>query len=333
MPKSQPRSLPELIQTFFTQRLIHQRGLSPHTVASYRDTIRLLLTFVEQRTGRGPTQQQLSDWEAPTLLLFLDYLEQQRHCQPCSRNIRLAALRTFMRYVAQQEPSALALAQRALAIPMKRHDRQVLGFLTPPEVEAILAATALTHSGCRDHCLFHLLYQTGARVSEALRLQRQDILWQPRVSIQLHGKGRKQRALPLNSVLAAELKAHLAQQPSEPTAWVFCNRRGQALTRSGVQKRLARTVQQAARQCPSLKGRSISPHTFRHACAMHLLQADVDTAVIALFLGHESPCTTHRYIELDMQLKNQCLNKLPRLNAKSARFKPSDRLLEFLQRL
>ena len=333
MTKPAPRSLPELIQDFFTQRLERQRRLSPHTIASYRDTFRLLLRFIEQRTGREPARQQLTDWEAPALLAFLDDLEQQRHCQPCSRNFRLAARRTFLRYVAQQEPSALALAQRVLAIPMKRHDRHVLGFLTPVEVEAILAATNATESGRRDHCLFHLLHQTGARISEALNLQRQDVLWQPRVEVQLHGKGRKQRTLPLNAAVAAELKTHLRGRPSEPTAWVFANRWGEALTRSGVEKRLARTVQQAARQCPSLKGRSISPHTFRHACAMHLLQADVDITLIALFLGHESPCTTHHYIELDMQLKEQCLKKLPTLKAKAHRFKPSDRLLAFLDNL
>lgn len=333
MTKPTPWSLPELVQHFFIQRLEHQRNLSPHTVASYRDTFRLLLGFIERRAGRRPAQQRLTDWDAPALLAFLDYLEQQRHCQPCSRNLRLAALRTFMHYVAQQEPSALALAQRVLAIPMKRYDRPVLGFLTPTEVAAILAATAPTPSGRRDHLLFHLLYHTGARISEALSLQRQDVLWQPRVAVQLHGKGRKQRTLPLNAPVAAELKAHLAERPSEPTAFIFCNRWGEALTRSGAEKRLAHTVQQAARQCPSLKGRAISPHTFRHACAMHLLQAGVEITLIALFLGHESPCTTHHYIELDLKLKEQCLKKLPALKTKTARFQPSDRLLAFLEKL
>jgi site-specific recombinase XerD len=333
MAKPVSPSLPELIQTFFTHYLEQQRHLSPHTVASYRDTFRLLLEFMEQRTKHRPAQQQLTDWQAPALLAFLDHLEHQRHCQSSSRNIRLAALRTFMRFVAQQEPSALALAQRVLAIPMKRHDRPVLGFMTSAEVEAILAATDSTPSGRRDHCLFHLLYYTGARISEALNLQRQDVLWQPRVLIQFQGKGRKQRTLPLNAAVAAELKAHLASRPSEPTTLIFTNRWGETLTRSGVEKRLASTVQQAARQCPSLKGRTISPHTFRHACAMRLLQADVDITLIALFLGHESPCTTHHYIELDMQLKEQCLNKLPALKTKAARFKPSDRLLAFLDKL
>ena len=333
MTKPSGRSLPELIQAFFTQWLEEQRHVSPNTRASYRDTFRLLLGFLEQRTGRPPAQQGLTDWEAPALVAFLDHLEHQRHCQPCSRNIRLAALRSFMRYVAQQEPSALAWAQRILAIPLKRHDRRLLGFLTPAEVEAILAATDPTPSGRRDHLLFHLLYHTGARISEALGLQRQDLLWQPRALVQLHGKGRKQRLMPLNPAVTAELKTHLASRPIEPTALVFCNRWGEALTRSGIEKRLARTVQKALRQCPSLKGRSISPHTFRHACAMHLLQADVDITLIALFLGHESPCTTHRYIELDMHLKEQCLKKLPTLKTKAARFKPSDRLLAFLESL
>jgi site-specific recombinase XerD len=333
MTKPARQTLPELIQAFFTQWLEQQRQVSPHTRASDRDTFRLLLRFMEQRTGRAPAQQRLTDWEAPALVAFLDHLEQQRHCQPCSRNIRLAALRSFMRYVAQQEPGALAWAQRGLAIPLKRHDRRLLGFLTPAEVEAILAATDPTPSGRRDHLLFHLLYHTGARISEALGLQRQDLLWQPRASVQLHGKGRKQRAVPLPPAVAAELKAHLAGRPGEPTTLVFCNRWGETLTRSGVEKRLGHTVQKAVRQCPSLKGRSISPHTFRHACAMQLLQADVDITVIALFLGHESPCTAHRYVELDMQLKEQCLKKLPTLQTKTTRFKPSDRLLAFLDTL
>jgi site-specific recombinase XerD len=239
-----------------------------------------------------------------------------------------------MRYAAQQEPTALAFAHRVLAIPMKRFDRPLLTFLTPQEGEAILAATdPTTESGQRDHLLLNLLYHTGARVSEMLAVQRQDLSWSPLALIQLHGKGRKQRAIPLPKTLLPELKSHWAQLPDAPISLLFCNRFGQGLTRSGVEKRLRQTVQRAARQCPSLKERAISPHTFRHACAMHLLQAKVDITLIALFLGHESPCTTHHYIELDLQMKKQCLDKLPSLGTKPGCFKPSEPLMEFLRHL
>ena len=170
-------------------------------------------------------------------------------------------------------------------------------------------------------------------MSELLAVQRQDLQWSPLALVQLHGKGRKQRAIPLAKPVWRELKRYLAELSVEPTPRVFANRFGQDLTRSGVEKRLRQTVQQAASQCPSLKGRSISPHTFRHSCAMHLLQAKVDITLIALFLGHESPCTTHQYIELDMQMKKECLSKLPALKTKAGRFKPSDSLLDYLQNL
>jgi len=307
-PKTPTRTLPELIEGFLTHRLPTQQRVSAHTLTSYRDTLRLLLLFIEKDIGRSPSQQDLADWDAPHILKFLDYLEQQRACQSSTRNVRLAALRSFMRYASQQEPTALAITQRVLTIPMKRCDRRLLGFLTTQEVEAILAATdPLTHSGRRDHLLFNLLYHTGARVSEIVAIQRQDLTWNPLPQVQLHGKGRKQRAVPLPKPILPELKRHLLGLPESPTALLFCNRFGQGLTRSGVAKRLTKIVRLAAHACPSLKGGAISPHTFRHACAMHLLQAKVDITTIALFLGHESPSTTHRYIELDLQMKEQCL--------------------------
>jgi site-specific recombinase XerD len=328
------KSLAELIQSFFCQRLQDQRRVSSHTLASYRDTFRLLLRFLEQKINRSPCQQQLHDWEAPRLLQFLDYLEKERGCQPRTRNSRLAALRAFMRYVAQQEPSALALASRVLAIPMKRFDRPLLGFLSAQELQAIVAATdPSTPSGRRDRLLFGLLYHSGARVSEILALQRQDIGGAQPLLLQLQGKGRKQRAVPLHKPIAAQLKAYLKELPEDPSAPLFTNRFGQALTRSGAAKRLRLTVQRAAKTCPSLKGRIISPHTFRHTTAMHLLQSGIDLTVIALLLGHESPSTTHQYVELDPQMKERCLRKLQSPNAKSGRFKPSDRLLSFLDNL
>ncbi|MBI4334227.1 MAG: tyrosine-type recombinase/integrase [Chloroflexi bacterium] len=334
MSKDQSPPLGELLQNFFYQRLQAQQQVSPHTLASYRDTLRLLLCFVEQKTGRTPSQQTLPDWNAETILRFLDHVEKGRGCQARTRNVRLATVRAFMRYVAQQVPEALVLTNRVLAIPMKRFDRPLVTPLSTAEVEAILQATdPTTASGRRDHLLFNLLYHTGARVSEALALQLQDILWGPPSVIRLHGKGRKERAIPLLKPIAGELKQALAQNSSEPAALIFQNRFGQRLSRSGVEKRLRRAVQLAAQHCPALKTRAVSPHTFRHTTAMRLLEADVDIMVIALLLGHESPTTTHHYIELDMQMKERCLGKLQSPKTKTSRFKPGDRLLQFLEAL
>jgi site-specific recombinase XerD len=323
-----------LVQNFFCQRLQAQQQVSPHTLASYRDTLRLLLAFVERQTGRPPSQQTLQDWSGPTILRFLDHLEKERGCHARTRNVRLAALRAFMRYVAQHTPEALGLTSQVLAIPLKRYDRQLVQPLSVPEAQAILAATdPATPSGRRDHLLWSFLYHTGARISEALRLRQQDLDWGPPATASLQGKGRKQRVLPLLKPLAQQLKAALAQGPAQPTALIFQNRFGQPLTRWGAEKRLRRTAQQAARHCPSLQGRKVSPHTFRHTTAMRLLQADVDIMVIALLLGHESPTTTHHYIELDLQMKERCLRKLQPPPTRTHRFKPTDCLLQFLESL
>lgn len=334
MSKAPASSLGALVQNFFCQRLQAQQQVSPHTLASYRDTLRLLLVFVQQQSRRSPSQQTLRDWNSQTILSFLDHVEKERGCHARTRNARLAAVRAFMRYVAQQAPESLALTSQVLAIPLKRFDRQLVRPLSAPEVEAILAATdPATQSGRRDHLLFNLLYHTGARVSEALKLRHQDIHWGPPSVVCFHGKGRKERAVPLLKPLAKELKAVLAQKPKEPSALLFENRWGQALSRSGVEKRLNQTVRRAAQQCPSLKTRTVSPHTFRHTTAMRLLQADVDIMVIALLLGHASPTTTHHYIELDLEMKERCLRKLQSPKTKTGRFKPADSLLEFLEQL
>lgn len=334
MPKELPDRLPQLLQSFFCQRLQSQQAVSANTLASYRDTFRLLLTFIEQKTGRTASQQRLQDWNSSHLAQFLDYLEKERGCRARTRNSRLAAIRTFMRYVAQEEPSVLGLTQSVLAIPMKRFDRPLLGHLSRLELEAILAATdSTTPNGRRDHLLLSLLYNTGARVSEILSLQRQHVREHPSYSIEISGKGRKQRCLPLWKSVAKELKTHLATLPPDPATFVFINRFGQRLSRSGAEKRLRVTVQRAIAACPSLRGRRVSPHTLRHTTAMHLLQAKVDITVIALLLGHETPATTHHYVELDLQMKERSLKKLQPSPAAPNRFKPNDSLLAFLERL
>lgn len=326
--------LPALVQAFFSERLQAQRQLSPATIASYRDTLRLLLKYVEQQTRRRPSQQVLEDWDAPPILRFLEHLETQRANTARSRNLRLTAIHTFMHFVAQQAPEVLALTARVLAIPVKRFERPLLGYLSHPEIQAILSAPpSTTASGRRDRILFELMYNTGARVSEIAALNRQDIQLQPARVVQLQGKGRKQRGVPLWKSTTAHLQGWLAQNPSTPSAPLFTNHLGQRLSRFGIEYRLQRAATHAAHHCSSLKGRAISPHLLRHTTAMHLLQAGNDITVIALWLGHESPATTHQYLELDLAMKAQCLKKLSPPKIQRSRFKPSDRLLKYLEGL
>ena len=326
--------LPELIQSFFSQRLQIQRQLSPATIASYRDTVRLLLHYVQAQTKRPLCQQVLQDWDAPQILKFLDQLEKQRGNTVRTRNLRLTAIHTFMNFVAQQAPETLAQAARVLAIPMKRFERPLLGYLSRQDMQAILAAPpTATASGRRDRLLLELMYNTGARVSEIAALNRQDIQVEPDRLIQLQGKGRKQRVVPLWKSTAKHLKHWLAQNPGLAHSALFTNRFGQRLSRFGITHRLQCAAAQAASHCPSLKGRMVSPHLIRHTTAMHLLQSGNDITVIALWLGHESPATTHQYLELDLALKEQCLKKLSPPTVKGHRFKPNDGLLDYLERL
>jgi len=334
MKKPAPNPLPRLVQAFFCERLQEQRQVSPCTLASYRDTFRLLLQFIEQESKRLPAQQRLQDLDAPILLRFLSHLEKERHSSPRTRNARLAAIRSFMHYVAHQEPAALAMTARVLAIPTKRYDRPRLDYLSHAEVHAILdAPDPGTWSGRRDRVLFGLLYNTGGRVSEIAALRRADIQCGVPCLVQLQGKGRKQRSLPVWASTAKQLKLWLKQVPDDTDAPLFANRFGQRLSRSGIEKRLRLTVKAALPQCSSLRGRSVSPHTFRHTTAMHLLQNGVDITVIALWLGHEGPATTHHYIQLDLTMKQQALQKLNVPKTQTCRFKPTDRLLAFLETL
>jgi integrase/recombinase XerD len=320
-------------QNFFVQRLLDQRQVSPATLSSYRDTFRLLLAFVAQKTKRSASDQLLEDWDAPQVLDFLDYLEAKRGNCARSRNARLAAIRSFMRYVCEQEPGALALAQRVLAIPQKRFERPLLGYLSLQEIKTIIQAPdPRTPQGQRDRLLWMLLFNTGARVSEVIGLNRKDIDLSGR-SVRLRGKGRKQRCLPLWKSTVAELKTWLPQMPDEPESPVFLNRSGKRMTRFGVNQRLRLAVQNAAAHCPELKSKSISPHTFRHSMAMHLLQGGIDIANIALWLGHESPATTHHYIESDMAMKQATLDRISPPKTKKGRFQPKDKLLAFLAAL
>lgn len=327
-------SLSVLLQQFFCQRLIAQRRASPETVASYRDAFRLLLRYAEERTRKPPVALALEDLDAPLILGFLDRLEAQRGNSPRSRNARLAAIRSFLRFASFQAPASLPAIQRVLAIPMKRIDRPLLGFLSRDEVAAILAAPDMsTWSGHRDHVLLTTLYNTGARVSEIVALRVGNVALNRSPFVRLHGKGRKERAVPLWRSTATALTRWLRRTGLGQEAPLFPNRGGTPLSRSGVEQRLRSAIEAAQQKCPSLRRRGISPHSFRHTTAMHLLQSGTDVAVIALWLGHESPATTHLYVEADLTMKQRALEKLQAPRARALRFRPDDRLLAFLDSL
>ena len=301
------RAFPALLQEFFHRRLIAQRGASAHTIASYRDTFTLFLGYAAERTGRTPSALTLSDLDAPMVLGFLDHLETERGKTARTRNLRLTAIRSFMRYASLREPTLLPVAQRVLAIPAKRFDRLVLGYLSRDEITAIIdTPDRSTWSGQRDAVLFAVLYNTGARVSEITRLHVTDVLLDRASSLLLHGKGRKERVVPLWKSTAAQLRRWLPRIDGAPDAPVFPNRAGKPLSRSGVEHQLRVACRKASERHPSLATRRISPHTLRHTTAMHLLQSGVDITVIALWLGHEDTATTHQYVEADLRHEGGC---------------------------
>jgi len=327
-------AFPALLQDFFQRRLVAERGASAHTIASYRDTFELLLRYVEQRTGRTPSALTLNDLDAPMVLAFLDHIEADRGNSPRTRNLRLTAIRSFMRHASVRDPTSLPIAQRVLAISNKRFDRPVVGFLSREEVDALLdAPDRQTWSGHRDAVMIAVLYNTGARVSEVIGLRIADVLLDRASALHLHGKGRKERVVPLWKSTATQLRAWFEHIDRSPDAPVFPNRAGRRLSRSGVEHRLRVAVTQAAERCPSLSGRRVSPHTLRHTTAMHLLQAGVDITVIALWLGHEDTATTHLYIEADLAMKEAALRRIDDPAARPVRFKAPDRLLAFLEAL
>jgi len=325
---------PQLVQDFFLRRLLAQRGASARTIEAYRDAFELLFGYLEQHTGRPPSALRLADLDAPAVLDFLDYLETGRGNTPRTRNARLAAIHSFMRYAALRDPASLPITARVLAIPAKRFDRPALGYLSREQIAAILAAPdRRTWSGRRDAALLATAYNTGARVSELTGLQIRNVLLDRQTAVHLHGKGRKQRVIPLWRNTAIELRGWLDQINPAPDAPVFPNRSGAPLTRSGVRDRLDRAVTIAEQACPSLHGQHVTPHTLRHSTAMHLLQSGTDLAVIALWLGHSSPAVTHQYLEADLVAKEAVLRRWTDPSPAPARFHPGDRLLAFLDTL
>ncbi|MCK7498990.1 MAG: site-specific integrase [Comamonadaceae bacterium] len=313
---------------------MRQRRASGHTVASYRDTFRLLLRFSNERLHKAPSALALEDLDAPLVLAFLDNLEQCRGIAPRTRNLRLTAIHSFFRYVAFESPAHAAQTQRVLAIPAKRFDRALVSYLTRTEVDALLAAPDRhTWAGRRDHALLLLAVQTGLRLSELTGLQRDDLSLDAGSHVRVIGKGRKERCTPLSKATRAVMTAWLAEPPIAPGQPVFPNARGGRLSSHGVQYLLAKHVATASRACGSLHGKRVSPHVLRHTTAMDLLQAGVEQAVIALWLGHESIETTQMYLDANLALKQQVLDRTTPPEGKPGRYRPDDRLLEFLNGL
>jgi integrase/recombinase XerD len=326
--------LAPLLQQFFTERLMAQRNVSPRTVAAYRDTFRLLLAWFERKLHKAPSRLALTDLDVTRISAFLDYLETERHNTIRSRNARFAALRSFLSFAARKEPAALGTIQGVLAVPMKRFERPLLGYLTREEIEAVLdAPDGNTWCGQRDRVMFATLYNTGARVSELIGLTAGSVVLEGSACVHLHGKCRKQRTVPLWRTTASLLRQWLRCHPRAADQPLFPNRVGGPMTRTGVTDRLKLAVATAAKRCPALTRRHISPHTIRHATAMHLLQAGVDLTVIALWLGHESTATTHMYVEADLAMKELALNAVQAPTIKSKRFRPTEGILAFLEGL
>ena len=328
-----PEQLGPWLQRFFREHLLTHRNLSPATIAAYRDTFRLLLRYLQKIHPGPPFGLSLDLLTPKTILHFLEHLERQRGNCVRTRNARLAAIRSFVHYLHDWlGPQLPAAVGRIPALPFKRHVQRLLGFLTQQEVEAILAATDDSWTGQRDHLLFLLLYNTGARISEILALRVMDVDLQGG-QIELLGKGRKQRRMPLWPKTRQHLRRWLKSHRGPPEALLLPNRFGQRLSRAGAAYQLHRLLDRASTKLPTLKRRHISPHSFRHGTAMALLEANVPAEVISLYLGHESPKTIHLYVEASLAMKKQALAKVDPPRGARFGFRPSKDDLWFLDHL
>jgi integrase/recombinase XerD len=327
-------ALAPVLQAFFTDRLIAQRNASPHTIAGYRDTFRLLLTFAAARTHKQPSALDFSDLDAPMIGAFLTYLERERGNQARTRNWRLAAIHSLFGYAALRQPEHAAVIQRVLAIPPKRYQRNVISWLTEPEADALLASPGRhTWAGRRDHALLVLALQTGLRISELISLNCNDVYLGTGANVHCTGKGRKERATPLTTLTVQVLRTWLAERAGAPQEPLFPTRTGARLSRDAIERRLALHTDVATAACPSLAAKHITMHTLRHSAAMRLLHAGIDIAVIALWLGHEHLATAEIYLHADMNQKENAIALVNPPGTKPGRYRAPDPLLAFLDSL
>lgn len=329
-----PPTFAALVQQFFTEYLVAQRAVSPRTVACYRDALMLFLNFASHKLGKSPTSLKLADIQPDLILAFLDHLEHERHNAVRSRNLRLTALRAFLKFAGRRDVASLHVVERALAVPMKRFERPMLGFLTREEMTAVLGQPGSSWTSQRDHLLLAMLYNTGARVSEIIGVRVTDVILEGAACVHLKGKGRKQRSVPLWKTTAQEIRAWLRLNPTlRGEEALLPNRDGRVMTRCNVAQRLDLAVARASAQLPTLAQKKVSPHMLRHTTAMHLLQSGVPFNIIALWLGHESTNTTHRYVEADLAMKEKALARLEAPDTKLRRYRAPDSLMKFLQAL
>lgn len=327
-------SLAPLLEAFFSDRLVRQRRASPHTIAAYRDAFRLLLAFAEKHLRRAPSDLLLADLDTPLIAVFLDHLETERGNGARTRNARLAAIHSFFRFAAVQEPPHAAIIQRVLALPQKRFYRGLVAFLSTAEVEALLAAPdTSTRLGRRDHALLLLMVQTGLRLAEVTGLTAEDLVLGAGAHVRCLGKGRKERCTPLSRGTARVLRAWLAERGASGANLVFVSLRRTRLSHDAVERLVTKYALAAARSCPTLARKHVTPHVLRHTTAVQLLEAGVDRTVIALWLGHEQVETTQIYLDADLAMKERALARTAPPSARSRRFRPKDPLLAFLEGL
>lgn len=298
------------LRRFLGEYLPRQRSASPCTVRAYRDALKLLLTSVAEVKRGSVAALQLSDIDRVAVLAFLESIETRRDNSVSTRNHRLAAIRSFFRFVSSTSPESVEQCARIVGIPLKRDDSRTVDYLTLDEIQAVLRQVVVdAHEGRRDDALLHFLYNTGARIQEALDVRRGDLVLDKPPHVLLRGKGRKERLCPLWADTVERLQRLLDDRPAdaEPTSPVFTSRGGRPLTRFGAGYILEKYVRRAIPHCPSLERKNIHPHTLRHTTAMHLLQAGVDLNTIRCWLGHASVTTTNRYVEIDLEMKRRAI--------------------------
>jgi integrase/recombinase XerD len=327
-------TFPALLEGFFTERLVQQKRVSAHTLASYRDSFCLLLRYAEERLHIAPARLTLEELDAPLISTFLDHLQEIRGTSARSRNVRLAAIHSFFRYAALRVPDHGGLIERVLAIPAKRYERGPIAYLNETEIDALLAAPdPATWLGRRDRTLLLVALQTGLRVSELIGLRWQDVTLDSGAHVCCEGKGRKRRCTPLRKDAISALRAWQREQLSESLTPLFPTAGGTPLSRDAVAYLLAKHLAKARQHCPSLQGKRVTPHVLRHSAAMALLHSGIDSAVIALWLGHESMDTTQIYLHASLELKQQALDKTTPATGHPGRYQPDDQLMAFLKSL
>lgn len=325
---------PSLLESFFMERLIRQRNASRHTVTSYRDTFRLLMRYAQRSLRKAPGELTVADLDAPFLGEFLDHLEKERSNSARSRNVRLAAIHSFFRYVALHAPEYSAIAQRVLVMPSKRYQRRPIAYLIEAEIDALLAAPNLkTWIGRRDRALLLLAAQTGMRAAEILGLRCENVVLGSNSYVQCLGKGRKTRNTPLRKDTVSVMRGWLRERQGHPSDPVFPTSKGTALGHNGLRYLLNKHLAAARLRCHTLLKKRVTPHCLRHSLAMSLLRHGVGTSVIALWLGHERVETTSVYLQADMQMKEKALAKTSATAARTPRYHPRDRVLAFLKAL